>query len=82
MHDGLTLHVQTEDLGTQVCRIQTLVYSGGRIVFSKSTDYGEIPEEGEPGKAVMEKLLWQHSAIIAGIRAGKLKSRMDRLESA
>ncbi len=81
VHDGLTLHVQTEDLGAQLCRIQTLVYSGGRIVFSKSTDYGEIPEEGDPGKAVMEKLLWQHSAIIAGIRAGKLKSRMDRLEA-
>lgn len=79
IHDGLTLHVQTEDLGAEKRKIQTLVYSGGRILFSRATDYGEIKAEGDFGKAVIDKLMWQHAAIIAGIKAGKLKGKTDKI---
>ena len=81
-NEGMTLHVQTEDLGNDKCKIQTLVYSGGRIVFSKATAYDEIKAEGDFHKAVIDKLLWQHSAVIAGIKAGKLKGRADRIDTA
>lgn len=80
VHEGLTLHVQTEDLGVEKRKIQTLVYSGGRILFSKSTDYDEIKAPGDFHKAVMDKLLWQHAAIIAGIRAGKLKGKAGSVD--
>lgn len=76
VHDGQTLHVQTEDLGAEKARILTLVFSGGHILFSKSTGYGEFQPNGGPERTVNEKVKWQHRAIMAGILSGKLNDRI------
>jgi flagellar biosynthesis protein FlhG len=75
VHDGRTLHVQTEDLGAEKAQILTLVFAGGQILFSKSTGCGEFSPNGRPEKTVNEKVKWQHRAIMAGIRSGKLGDR-------
>lgn len=73
-YEGKTLHVQTEDLGARKSKVQTLVYMEGRILHSKSTGYEEL---GKAVKgAVSDRVLFQHSAIIEGIKAGKLKDKM------
>lgn len=69
--EDVLYHVQTEDLGSDKAQIRTLVYKEGRIVMSKVSPYDEI----KAGGPVSAKVLYQHQAIIKGIKAGKLKSR-------
>lgn len=76
VREGKSLHVQTEDLGPAKSQVLTLVFRGGRIVFSKSTGYAELGVEGLPRAAIGEKVRWQHKAIIAGIRAGKIDAKI------
>ncbi len=75
-HGGRTLHVQTEDLGPEKGRILTLVFSEGRILFSRQTPYSEITGGGDFAQAVSERVRWQQRTIMAGIRAGKLNDRL------
>jgi|GEM_PF-232310 flagellar biosynthesis protein FlhG len=77
VYEGKTLHVQTEDLGVEKAQILTLVFSGGRILFSKATDYKELEPSADLQKTVLERVRWQHRAIIAGIMAGKLKESLS-----
>jgi flagellar biosynthesis protein FlhG len=73
-YEGKTFHVQTEDLGVQKEKVLTLVFQDGRILFSKSTSYGEL---GDKGNLLSEKINWQHQAILSGIRSGKLKDKLS-----
>ncbi len=72
VRDGASLHVQTEDLGTGKSLVQTLVFLGGRIVFSKENGYADLGVDGASREAVCEKVRWQHRGILAGIKTGKL----------
>jgi flagellar biosynthesis protein FlhG len=76
LYEGITLHVQTEDLGLDKTEVLTLVFRGGRILFSKGTAYSEFADARHLERSVAERVRWQHKAIIAGILAGKLKDRM------
>jgi len=76
IYDGVTLHVQTEDLGVEQANVLTLVFRGGRILFSKATAYSEFADAKNLERSVAERVRWQHRAIIAGVRAGKLKEKM------
>ena len=75
-HGGRTLHVQTEDLGPEKGRILTLVFSEGRILFSRETPYSEITAAGDLAIAISERVRWQQRTIMAGIKAGKLNDRL------
>jgi hypothetical protein len=74
LYDGMTLHVQTEDLGAKKSKIQTLVYMDGKMLYSQSTGYEEFDNAVEGD--VSDKILFQHSAVIEGIKEGMLKDEI------
>ena len=69
---GKTLQVQTEDLGPEKAQVQTLVFLDGRIVFSRENGYAALGVEGASHDAICEKVRWQHRAVLAGIREGRI----------
>ncbi len=76
VHDGVRLHIQTEDLGIGKAKVLTLVFRGGHILFSKGTDYREFADQEHLERSVADRVRWQHRAIRAGILAGKLSDRL------
>lgn len=76
-HRGLTVHVQTEDLGAGKSQVRTLVYAhGGQIVFSKVTAYQDLKSAVDGDDTLHSKLLWQHLAIVNGIKSGKIDAQL------
>jgi hypothetical protein len=66
-------HVQTEDRGPHLGKIDTAVYVGGRVVHKHSTSYSELEggiEASEPVRRV--RVEEQHRHIIEALRAGTL----------
>ncbi len=76
-HGGMKLHVQTEDLGRDKARILTLVFSGGRILFTKDSGYAELEAKVGGRRPTADLVRWQHRGVMAGIRAGKLAARLS-----
>jgi flagellar biosynthesis protein FlhG len=76
LRDGLTLHVQTEDLGHGKSLVQTLVFQDGRVVFSKENGYADLGVDGTSHDSICEKVRWQHRGILAGIKAGKIDGEL------
>ena len=70
-HRGVVYHVQTEDKGVRNPKVETLVYVGGSIIYTKAIPYDEIlntDKQQEIIQAIMEE---QHSQIMDDIRKGK-----------
>jgi tetratricopeptide (TPR) repeat protein len=40
--DGVTYHVQTEDMGLKTCKVISRVYQKGEVVFSRKNDYSHL----------------------------------------
>ena len=70
-YKGEKFHVQTEDRGIQRPVIETLVYKGGEIVFSRKINYSFLIGKKDLKKRVKEKLKNQHESIIEEIKQGK-----------
>ena len=64
--------VQSEDLGWQKHEVLTIVYSSGQIVFSRTTPYSYFHARRGRDFSVNEMVIFQHRAIISGVKAGKL----------
>ena len=71
-HDGVVYHVQTEDKGLDSPIILSLVYSGGTILASKRSPYGDLIEQGFSDEALAERLKRQHRLICAAIHSGRI----------
>lgn len=71
-HDGVVYHVQTEDKGLDSPIILSLVYSGGTILASKRSPYGDLIEQGFSDEALAERLKRQHKLICAAIHSGRI----------
>lgn len=71
-HDGVVYHVQTEDKGLETPLILSLVYSGGAILASKRSPYGDLIASGFSDEALSERLKRQHLLICAAIHAGRV----------
>ncbi len=69
-HRGEKFHVQTEDRGIQRPVIETLVYKGGEIVFSRKINYSSLIGKKDFKERVKEKLKNQHEKIIEEIKNG------------
>lgn len=76
LYEGISLHVQTEDLGIEKAKVMTIVFRGGHILFSKAADYSEFADKEHLERSVADRVRWQHKAILAGIMAGKLRDRL------
>jgi len=80
-HDGVVYHVQTEDKGLDAPIILSLVYTGGTILASKRSPYGDLIEQGFSEEILAERLKRQHKLICAAIHSGRiddLKKKMSR----
>lgn len=71
-HNERVFHVQTEDRGVDNPVIESLVYTGGKIVHRHDQDYGWLLREGYNEKAVQELVDGQHRKMIRDIQGGKL----------
>ena len=76
-HNGDIFHVQTEAHGPPEFTVETVIYHGGRVFFSKKSDRGEL----EPGDidtaedtdtAVREFAGRQHRSAIAAIKTNRI----------
>ena len=69
-YKGEKFHIQTEDRGLQRPVIETLVYRGGEIVFSRKINYSFLIGRKDLKERVKEKLKNQHETIIKEIENG------------
>lgn len=70
-HLGTVFHVQTEAQGAGEPSIETVIYNGGRIFFSKKTLWKDTPESNN-GANMREFAARQHRAAIAAIKMNKI----------
>ncbi len=71
---GAVYHVQTEDRGLQHPFVDTVVLSGGQVVYRRSVGYEDLLS-GDPidEAALGARIEKQHREILEGVRAGSLK---------
>jgi len=80
-YNNKTYHVQTEDKGMDNPYIESLVYRGGGIIFSKRTSYASKLAAGIAEKEIRALLEGQHKTIIAAIRKGKFEEGVPAPEA-
>jgi flagellar biosynthesis protein FlhG len=71
-HMETVFHVQTEVVGGASPQIETVVYHGGRIFFSKRQPYNEVSNAWPGTNALREFATRQHRAAIAAIKMNKI----------
>jgi flagellar biosynthesis protein FlhG len=71
-HNGEIFHVQTEAQGGLEFIIETVIYHGGRVFFSKRTGRGELEESAESGTTAREFAGRQHRSAIAAIKTNRI----------
>ena len=70
-HEERVFHVQTEDKGLANPIIESLIYSGGKIIASFQRSYAALLRKGYSEKAVQELLDSQHRKMLRDIKGGK-----------
>jgi len=70
-HIGTVFHVQTEVQGGSAPSVETVVYNGGRIFFSKRTLWNEMSGT-MPGVSLKDFSQRQHKAAMAAIKLNKI----------
>lgn len=70
-HRGTIFHVQTEDKGEASAWIESLIYTGGRILARKRATYKQLLEEGADKPAIAKLMERQHRLMIRQIREGR-----------
>lgn len=81
--DGVTYHVQTEDMGTKTCKIISRVYQKGEVVMSRKSDYSHIVELKDRGEKLKTLMGSHHKATIDIFTKGiskKQKTKSDYFE--
>ena len=73
-HMGTVFHVQTEVQGGSAPSVETIVYNGGRIFFSKKSLWNELSGT-LPGVSLKDFSARQHKAAIAAVRLNKINVR-------
>lgn len=72
-------HVQTEDKGLENPYIESLIYVGGAIIFSKRTSYAEKLATGISEKEIRALMENQHKTIIAAIKRGRFENYLSKV---
>lgn len=69
-----TYHIQTEDRGETRPVVDTAVYSQGRVLHRRTSDYSDLlPLDAERERTLKQRVDQQHLAVMEEIRAGKLQ---------
>jgi hypothetical protein len=68
-----TYHIQTEDRGVNRPVVDTTVYSQGRVLHRRTSDYSDLlPLDAEREQTLKQRLDEQHLTVMEEIRAGNL----------
>lgn len=70
-HMGAVFHVQTEAQGGMNPSVETIIYQGGRIFFSRKTASDEI-RRNSAGMTIRDFAARQHRAAMAAIKMNKI----------
>lgn len=70
-HRGTIFHVQTEDKGEASAWIESLIYTGGRILARKRVTYKQLLDDGAAKPAIAKLMERQHRLMIHQIREGR-----------
>lgn len=71
-YDGTVYHVQTEDKGLENPVVESLVYTGGEIVTSRSKSYQDLVSKSTwSEEAVLQRMEQQHQQLIREVRNGE-----------
>ncbi len=76
MYKGEVYHVQTEDSGTAIPHIITLLYKGGVIICSKKTSYADILTIDNLEVVVEELMKEQHKELMRRLKTGEFDDRI------
>jgi len=74
MHKGSLFHVQTEAADGDDPVVETVIYQGGRIFFSKRTTFKDIAEGTGAEATLAAFCARQHRAAMAAIKMNKIKT--------
>ena len=70
---GAVYHVQTEDRGLNHPFVDTVVLSGGQVVYRRSVGYKDLLGDAGLNESVLgARIEQQHREILEGVRAGLL----------
>jgi len=70
-YNSKVYHVQTEDKGVENPFVESMIYLGGAIIFSKRTGYADKLAHGIMEKEIRALIETQHRTVIAAIRKGR-----------
>jgi len=70
------LQVQTEDLGIDHAQIVSLVFSSGRILYSRKTAYAEIIGQNDVQQVVADRVREQHHSLLDDIKDNVLAAEL------
>jgi hypothetical protein len=69
-----TCHIQTEDRGEKHPVIDTTVYTQGRVLYRRTSDYSDLlPLDTARERTLKQRLDQQHLTVMEELRAGKIK---------
>lgn len=79
-YKGTSFHIQTQDKGTKVNQIESLIYKSGGIISSRKTSYASLLGDPDFEKKVNQLMKSHHLTIINEISQGKFDRHLDLLE--
>ena len=71
-----TIHVQTEDLGTQAAKVVTQLFLGGNVLVTKFIEYHHALESDKLDELVLAIMQRQHQKLGDQLRKGKFDDKI------
>lgn len=75
--DGVTYHVQTEDMGSAAGKVISSVFREGEVVFSKESDYSELAGQEDFGERVRSLMEAQHASAFEQFLATRKQQHIE-----
>jgi hypothetical protein len=79
-HKGVTFHVQTQDVGSRVQYIESLVYKSGKLLSTRKTYYTSFLGSPELRMKIQCLIEDQHNAVLKDIADGKFDHYLTHQE--
>ncbi len=78
--EGVTYHVQTEDMGRKTSRIITNIYLKGEVVASKKSDYSHLLKLADTDEKIASMMEKQHKSVIRDFSASLAKQQPQKAD--
>jgi len=70
-HNGISYHIQTQDKGSNVHYIESLIYKSGRLLSSRRTYYTAFLNNPDLREKIQSLIKKQHNTILKEISEGR-----------